>query len=176
MPEIGWFSSTREEDAGIGVLRPKAAVPLTWPYACGRSRRPSASGGKRPARALQGPRVDENLSISGRCPPVFLPRKLAEKPGRAGAPERAAPRARKRTVDRAIESSRQECFSTKYRPSQSTFETETSRLCATISNQGWRRRKSAQNYCCDNRPYAVLADAAWSLFPKPTLYPLPHWT
>lgn len=34
MPEIGWFSSTREEDAGRGVLRPKALVSPTWHYAC----------------------------------------------------------------------------------------------------------------------------------------------
>lgn len=71
MPEIGWFSSTREESTGRRGHCPKAVVSLTWPYACGRSRRPSASGEKRPARALQGPHVDENLPISGRSPQFF---------------------------------------------------------------------------------------------------------
>ena len=51
--------------------RPEAVVSLTWPYTCGRSRPPSASGGKRPARALQGPHVDEILPISGRSPQFF---------------------------------------------------------------------------------------------------------
>lgn len=68
MPEIGWFSSTREESTGRRGLVKKSVVSLNWPYACGRSRRPSASGEKRPARALQGPHVDENLPISGRSP------------------------------------------------------------------------------------------------------------
>ena len=72
LPEIGWFSSTREEDAGRRGRCPKAVVSLTWPYACGRSRLPSARGEERPARALQGPRVDENLPISGRSPLLFF--------------------------------------------------------------------------------------------------------
>ena len=71
MPEIGWFSSTREEDAGRRGHCPKAVVTLTWPYACGRSRPPNASGEKRPARALQEPHIDENLPISGRSPRFF---------------------------------------------------------------------------------------------------------
>lgn len=108
MPEIGWFSSTREEDAGRRGHHPKAVVSLTWPYACGRSRRPSASGEKRPPWALQEPPADENLSISGRCPPVFLPRKFAKELGRAGAPERTAPHERAGCVSNyCAQSSRQ---------------------------------------------------------------------
>lgn len=85
MPEIGWFSSTREEDAGRRGCCPKAVVSLTWPYACGSSWRPSASGGKRPARALQGPRVDENHPISGRCPLLFCHGGSRGPPARASA-------------------------------------------------------------------------------------------
>lgn len=62
--------------------RPEAVVSLTWPYACCRSRRPSASGGKRPARALQGPSRSLPLMKTSRflagAPLFFLPRKFAD--------------------------------------------------------------------------------------------------
>ena len=107
MPEIGWFSSIREEDAERRGHRPKAVMPLTWPYACGRSRRPSASGGKRPARASQGPRVDENLPISGRSPLLFFHEgsKGAACAGERAQASRTTLRRRKRTVDRAARQS-----------------------------------------------------------------------
>lgn len=106
MPEIGWFSSTREEDAGRRGRCPKAVVSLTRPYACGHSRRPSASGGKRPARAPQGPHVDENLPIPGRSPLLFCHEgSRGRLRGRARINDPTAPRRRKRAVDQAIESS-----------------------------------------------------------------------
>lgn len=85
MPDIGWFSSTREESTGRRGHCPKAAMSLTWPYACGRSRRPSASGEKRPARALQEPHIDENLPISGRSPQFFCHEGSRGVPARANA-------------------------------------------------------------------------------------------
>ena len=99
---------------------PKAVVTLTWPYACGRSRRPSASGEKRPARALQEPHIDENLPISGRSPQFFCHEGSRGVLARANAriePNSAArSKARGRpgcapkvgqVVDRAIEAARQ---------------------------------------------------------------------
>lgn len=107
MPEIGWFSSIREEDAGRRGRCPNAVVPLTWPYACSRSRPPSASGRKRPARALQGPFVDENLPISGKSPLLFFHEgsKGAACAGERAQASRTTPRRRKRAVDRAARQS-----------------------------------------------------------------------
>ena len=50
LPEIGWFSSTREVSVGRGGLYPKAVVSLTWPYACRLFQPPSARSGKLPPR------------------------------------------------------------------------------------------------------------------------------
>lgn len=75
LPEIGWFSSTRAEKAGRRDLCSKAMTPLTWPYAC---RLFTAAKCEEREAPSEEPSVDENYPISGRSPPVFLPRKLTE--------------------------------------------------------------------------------------------------
>lgn len=54
--------------------RPEAVLTPAWHYAYGRSLPPSARVGRCPSRALQGPSVDENLPISGRCRQFFCNR------------------------------------------------------------------------------------------------------
>ena len=75
-------------------LYPKAVAPLTWPYACGRSRRPSA---------------DENLPISGRSPQFFCHRSSRE--SAACADECAQASRATRTLGRSCRSDPMPCSS-----------------------------------------------------------------
>ena len=106
MPEIGWFSSTREESTGRGVLCPKALVSLTWPYAAavrGGQVRVARSARREPPRGLTLMKTSRFLAGL----PCFSATKArgGRLRGRARISEPTAPRRRKRAVDQAIESS-----------------------------------------------------------------------